>query len=62
MTNGSLTVFEYIEDFDNAGLSMDERIESLKDAVEAYNQEYGTNYSLSHTVYEYVKMKYQDYV
>ena len=58
MTNGSLTVFEYIEDYDNADLSMDERIELLEDAVDEYNWEYGTNYSLSHTVYEYVKSKY----
>lgn len=62
MTNGSLTVFEYIDDFDNAELSMDLRIERLKDAVEAYNEEYGTNHSPSHTVYEYAKMKYLDYV
>lgn len=58
MTNGSLTVFEYIEDFDNAELSMDERIELLKDAVDSYNWEYGTSFSPSHTVYEYVKQKY----
>lgn len=58
MTNGSPTVFEYIEDYDNAELYMDARIERLKDAVEAYNLEYGTKHSPSHTVYEYVKSKY----
>lgn len=58
MSKAPITVFEHIEDFDNAELPMDDRIERMKEAVEFYNQEYGTKYSPSHTVYEYVKMKY----
>lgn len=60
MINGSLTVYEYIEDYDNPGLFYDARIERLKDAVEFYNQEYGTSYSPEQTVYKYFQSKQND--
>lgn len=40
-----MTLFEYMEDFDNWDLSTSERKEQLMDAVLDYNEEYGTNHN-----------------
>lgn len=41
----TLSVMEYLEDFDNEDLSDYDRTEQLREAVEQYNYEHGTAYS-----------------
>lgn len=48
-----ITVFEYMEDFDNRELSDYEWKEKLMEACREYNEIYGTNYKPSVTVIKY---------
>lgn len=50
----TLTVYEFIEDFDNSELPHDEWIEQMEEAVMTYNEEYGTSFDPKHTVYNYI--------
>lgn len=50
----TLTVYEFIEDFDNAELPHEEWMEQLQEAVEKYNEEYKTSFDPKHTVYNYI--------
>lgn len=52
-----LTVWLYIEDFDNPELPPDSFQEQLEDAVRNYNEEYGTIYDPYKTVMQYIKNK-----
>lgn len=40
-----MTVFQYIEDFDDPKLTFPEWREQMTQAVRDYNEEYGTDYS-----------------
>lgn len=42
-----MTLFEFMEDFDNAELSEYDRREQLEDSVRDYNEMYGTNHDPS---------------
>jgi len=50
----TITIYEHLEDFDNAELSHDEWIEQLEQAVIAYNEENKTTFDPKHTVYNYI--------
>ena len=54
-----MTLFEYMEDFDNWELSTSMRKEQLMEAVEDFNAEYGTNHDplLEYMRYEVKRMK-----
>lgn len=58
MINGSLTVYEYIEDFDNPDLYYDLRVTRLMEAVSMFNDEYGTSHKPETIVYQYLKQKH----
>jgi len=59
---GNLTVFQFIEDFDNAELDHDDWMEQLEDAVRTYNEEYQTNHDPRKTVNRYInQIKSQNY-
>lgn len=61
MRTDGLTVYEYMEDFDNAELNGSDRLEQLRDAVIKYNEEYGTSHDPKRTLSEYrFKIKQQD--
>lgn len=51
-----MTVFEYIEDFDNAELDYPEWIEQMTEAVLDYNEEFGTRHNPTSIVARYVAM------
>lgn len=48
-----LTVFEFIEDFDNSELSPKDWADQMYEAVQVYNDKYDTNHHPLHTVTEY---------
>ena len=54
-----MTLFEYMEDWDNWELSTSERKEQLMDAVANFNDEYGTDHDplLVYMKYELHRMK-----
>lgn len=54
-----MTVFEFIEDFDNAELDESDRIERLEAAVMDYNAEYGATNDPQETVAQYERLKYK---
>lgn len=57
-----MTVFEFMEDYDNAELSNYERREQLEDAVMTYNEEHGTNHipCVTFMKYEHGYLKQDD--
>lgn len=48
-----MDLFEYIQDFDNPELSAYDRHEQLREAVEGYNNEYGTAHDPEKTIKKY---------
>ena len=60
----SITLYEFMEDFDNSELSDSERREQLENAVMDYNEHYGTSYDSRRSFYNYEswrKEKYTEY-
>lgn len=55
-----LTVYEFMEDNDNAELSYEEWEEQLEEAVAIYNEEHGTNFHPKRTFLKYVHDKYHN--
>jgi hypothetical protein len=53
----TLSVYEFIEDHDNAELSTEEWLEQMEDAVVTYNEEYGTDHYPKRTVKIYINRK-----
>lgn len=53
----NLTVYEFIEDFDNNELPPDDWREQLLEAVVEYNKQYNTTYDPRATVTEYCRKK-----
>lgn len=49
-----LSIYQWLEDFDDSELPLDEWIEQLQEAVEKYNEEYKTSFDPKHTVYNYI--------
>jgi len=56
MRTDGLTVFEYMEDFDNAELDQFEWRDQLLTAVLQFNREYGTDHDPAHTLKRYCYM------
>lgn len=52
-----MTVFDYIEDFDNPDLSSVEWLDQLYDAVRDYNDEFGTLHDPQTIVAQYCSMQ-----
>jgi hypothetical protein len=52
-----LSIWDYIEDFDNADLDPEEWHENMEFAVYKYNSENGTNHRIGATVRDYVLRK-----
>lgn len=52
-----MTVYEFMEDFDNAELDDYEWKEQLKEAVIEYNENYGTDFNPSKIVLKYIQIK-----
>lgn len=52
-----MTLFEYMEDFDNWELSTSERKEQLMDAVAEYNDENGTNHNPLAAYFNYERQR-----
>lgn len=57
MRTDGLTVFEYMEDFDNAELDQFERGVQLRSAVLQYNCEYGTEHDPEKTFRNYIRIQ-----
>jgi len=57
----ALTVFEFMEDFDNAELNDYDRDEQIRDAVIQYNEENGTSYDPDKTLSAYKGKRNQMY-
>ena len=54
-----MTLFEYMEDFDNWELSTQERMEQLIDAIVTYNEEHGTNFNPDREFFNYERQRKQ---
>jgi hypothetical protein len=54
-----LTVYEFIEDFDNAELPHEEWMEQMEEAVETYNEHYNASHNPRVTVINYINRKKQ---
>jgi len=52
-----MTVYEFIEDFDNAELDEYEFIEQLREAVVEFNEIHNTDYDPGRTVRQYLSRK-----
>lgn len=50
----TLSVYEFIEDHDNAELSHEDWLEQMEDAVVTYNEQYGTDHNPKRTVHIYI--------
>ena len=53
----TISVMEYLEDFDNEELPEYDRLEQLREAVEAYNNEHNTDYGKDTQVRNYLSWK-----
>ena len=51
-----ITVYEYMEDFDNAELPDGAWQEQLEDAVREYNETFGTTHDPYNTFVKYIRM------
>lgn len=49
-----LSIYEHLQDFDNAELDHDAWMEQLEEAVENYNAEHGTTHNPRQTVINYI--------
>lgn len=60
MEENKLTIYEFIEDWDNAELSENEWQEQMEEAVQKYNEQYQTNYNPYRTVKQYLIWRRKD--
>lgn len=56
-----LSIYEYLEDWDNADLSDHEWEEAMREAIENYNYEYNTTYKIASTISNYKSWKRDKY-
>lgn len=56
----TLSVYEFIEDFDSQELSTEDWIEQMEDAVVTYNEQYGTDHDPKRTVHIYINRQKPD--
>lgn len=56
-----LTINEFLEDWDNAELTNGEWEEQMEEAVQRYNEEYGTDHMPKSTVRNYKSWKRDKY-
>lgn len=54
-----MTLFEFMEDFDNWELSTEDRKEQLMDAAVTYNEENGTNHNPLAAYFNYERQRKQ---
>jgi hypothetical protein len=56
-----ISIYAYMEDFDNAELSDYERDEQLMEAVREYNTTYSSDFKPEHTLRNYKSIKREQY-
>lgn len=57
MSTTRLSIYEWLEDFDNSELSESDWLEQMHDSVLDYNQEYRTDYNPTPTISNYQSWK-----